>query len=95
MGTSLAIILAGLLIWAAIHLYNDIRKVRNWQVDPATSLNLLKQDTSLDVGGPIEAVATGLSGEAACHTASEAGNCEATGVGIGHAVGHLGHFFHH
>jgi hypothetical protein len=91
----MAIVLAGLLVWAAIHLYNDIRKVRNWQVDPATSLNLLEQDSSLDVGGPIEAVATGLSSEAACHTTSEAGSCEAAGVGIGHAVGHLGHFLHH
>jgi hypothetical protein len=90
-----AIVLSGLLIWSAVHLYNDIRKVPNWRVNPAQPLNLLEQDSSLDLGGPIDAVATGLSGsEAACYTV-ESGSCEAGGMGIGHAVEHLGHFLHH
>jgi hypothetical protein len=95
MGILLAIVLAGLLIWAAIHLYNDIRKVSIWQVDRANPANMPIQDSGLDLGGPIDAVGNGLSGEIACQTTSEAGSCDAVGAGIGHAVEHLGHFLHH
>jgi hypothetical protein len=98
MGTLLTIVLAGLLIWATIHLYSDVRKVRNWQVDPAVSLNLLEQDSSLDVSGPIDAAANGLIGvteKSVCHAVGEAGSCDAAGVSIGHVIENLGHFIHH
>ncbi|KAM3100369.1 hypothetical protein ACKFKG_01280 [Phormidesmis sp. 146-35] len=94
MGTLITIVLAALLIWAAIHLYNDIRKVPNWRVDRANPANLPIQDNGLDLGGPIDAIGNGLSGEIACQTTSEA-SCNAVGASIGHAVGHLGHFLHH
>lgn len=90
-----------LLIWSLVHIYLDVKKVRNWQVDPQNPANLAIDSQSTIYDGLISAVAEGatrIGEKTVSHSdglAGEASTSEAAVSGVGHLLHNLAHFIHH
>ncbi len=93
--------IALLVIWGLVHVYLDVKKVRDWRVDPQNPANLALHSNSTDYDGLISAVAEGATGigeKTVSHSdglAGEASTSEAAVSGVGHLLHNLAHFIHH
>ena len=93
--------IALLVVWGLVHLYSDVKKVRDWRINPQNPANLAIDSNSTSYDGLISAVAEGASGigvRTASHSGEivgEASSREAAVTGLGHFLHNLGHFIHH
>ncbi len=93
--------IALLVIWGLIHVYLDVKKVRDWRINPQNPANLAIDSQSTNYDGLISAVsegATGIGEKTASHSGElvgEASSSDAAASGIGHLLHSLEHFIHH